>query len=61
MLTTTEAAALLGIKPAMARRYCDKGRLKAVKVGRNWITTREAVETFKATMKKAGRPKKTNN
>lgn len=38
MISTTQAAALLGLKDSWVRLMCAQGRIKgAVKVGRNWV------------------------
>lgn len=58
MLTTTEAAALLGLKLAMVRRHCQSGRIAATKYGRDWLITPDAIDAYQATRRSAGRPKK---
>ena len=48
LISITEAAALSGLSADHLRRLAEKGRLKARKIGRNWITTREAVAEYMA-------------
>lgn len=47
-MTTTEAAALLGISPKTVRRQAETGKLRARKVGRDWHITPAAVEAYRA-------------
>jgi len=56
MFTTTQAAELLNLKPAMVRRHCESGALAAVKVGRDWVISQEAIDNFQASRKAPGRP-----
>jgi hypothetical protein len=46
LISLTEAAALSGLSSAQLRLLAIKGRLRAFKVGRNWITTPEAVAEY---------------
>lgn len=47
-MTTTEAAALLGLKPETVRRQCKRGRLPgAVIVMRDWDIPPAAVEAYR--------------
>lgn len=56
-MTTSEAAAALGIKPVTVRRHIDKGLIKAEKRGRDlWIEEAE-VERYQQQRKGPGRPK----
>ena len=48
LISLTEAAALSGLSADHLRRLAEKGRLQAKKIGRNWITTREAVAEYLA-------------
>lgn len=56
-LTTTEAAALLGIDAATVQKLCKRGRLPAIKAGRDWLIHRKDVEKAKK-RPKPGRPRK---
>ena len=57
LLNTKKAAELKGVTERRIRRLIEDGKLKAEKVGRDWIieeTELEKIETYG----KAGRPKK---
>ncbi|HHS96944.1 MAG TPA: helix-turn-helix domain-containing protein [Chloroflexi bacterium] len=45
-LTVGEAAQVLGVRPAVVRRWCRTGRLKAERVHWRWIIRREDLEKF---------------
>jgi excisionase family DNA binding protein len=47
-MTTQEAAEALGIHRSRVLHYIGNGRLRAVKVGRDWWLTAQEVERFKA-------------
>lgn len=53
-MTLAEAAAELGVAESTLRRQAADGRFAATKVGRDWITTRDAVAVYRATS--LGRP-----
>lgn len=55
MLTTTQAAAKLGVLPRNIQYYIQKGQLRATKTGRDWLIAESDLATF--TIPKAGRPK----
>ena len=46
LISLSEAAALSGLSAAHLRRLAEHGKLRARKVGRNWITTAEAVAEY---------------
>jgi excisionase family DNA binding protein len=46
-ITTTEAAAIIGIDPSQVRRYCQRGALTAQRMGRDWMIERQAAQDFK--------------
>jgi len=59
-LTTTEAAAALGLRPVTIRAAIKAGTLRATKRGRDWHITPAAVEAYRAaSLGKPGRPKRT--
>ena len=37
LISLTEAAAICGLSPDHLRRLSEQGKLKAQKIGRNWI------------------------
>ncbi len=41
-----EAARLCGLNAAYLRQLCVRGRLKAKKVGRDWLTTRADLRAY---------------
>ena len=45
-MTLTEAAAVLGVSTANLRQQIAKGKLKAVKRGRDWWVTPKEVERY---------------
>ena len=58
-MTTDDIANELDISEIYARQLCRKGRIKAQKLNTGvWVTTREALDDFKATRRKPGRPYK---
>ena len=46
LLTLSQAADAYGFSGDYLRRLAEKGRLKAQKLGRNWLTTSDDMETF---------------
>jgi len=47
MLTLTEAAGLLGLSPTTLRIQIRNGKLKARKLGRDWIVSRAEVDRYR--------------
>ena len=58
LISLAEAAELSGFDQKYLRNIADKGRLKAKKIGRNWITTIAAIEEYKASRNFNKIPKK---
>ena len=46
LLTLSQAAKAYGFSGDYLRRLAEKGRLGARKLGRNWLTTSDQMETF---------------
>lgn len=46
LISLTEAAALCGLTSAQLRLLARKGRLRAVRVGKSWVTTPKAVAEY---------------
>jgi excisionase family DNA binding protein len=46
LLTLAQAAEHYGFSGDYLRRLAEKGRLKARKLGRNWLTTSDDMEVF---------------
>jgi hypothetical protein len=47
LISLAEAAKLSGFSTKYLRDIAEKGRLKAKKIGRNWVTTLAAVEEYR--------------
>jgi excisionase family DNA binding protein len=59
LITTGEAARLLGVKAVTVRSYAQRGYLTGRKFGDAWAFTRAEVERLKANPpKRTGRPKR---
>lgn len=54
MLTTTEFAALLGIKRRTVAKQCRLGVIKATKRGRDWMISESEIEPYR--LNHLGRP-----
>ena len=46
LIPLSEAAAISGFSPDHLSLLARKGKLRARKIGRNWVTTRAAVEEY---------------
>ena len=46
LISTTEAARVSGFTTAYIRQLLISGKLEGVKVGRNWLTTEEALREY---------------
>lgn len=57
MLTTREAAAVLGVQPRTVNQYIQRGQLQAVKHGRDLFITEAELERFQRERPKLGWPK----
>lgn len=53
-MSLQEASERYGLGADYLRQLALKGRLKAWKIGRNWVTTPAAVEDYIASRKKIG-------
>lgn len=54
MLTTREAAEVLGITRRQVSNLIGKGKLKATRFGRDWQVDSESVEAYKGAYRKPG-------
>ena len=54
-LTTAQVAQRLGVDPSTVRRWCESGRLEAIKPGHDWLVPVESLDGFEPP--KRGRPK----
>jgi excisionase family DNA binding protein len=53
LISVTEASRISGLTPGFIRLLVREGTIYGVKIGRNWVTTREAVREY---LKKERRP-----
>jgi excisionase family DNA binding protein len=60
LITTKQAASLLGIDETNVRRYCRMGQIKATKLGHIWMIDREEIKRFAQVPRRRGRKKKEN-
>ncbi len=58
LLTLSQAAENYGYSGDYLRRLAEKGRLKARKLGRNWLTTSDDMQTFIESRERRGVYKK---
>lgn len=56
LISLSEAEELFGISSAHLRRLAIQGKLKARKIGRNWVTTNDAVKEYNQNRRAPGRP-----
>lgn len=56
LLSLQQAADELGIAVTTLRHHCQRGNIPALKLGRDWVITREAVEWFREHKRPPGRP-----
>jgi excisionase family DNA binding protein len=57
IISTSEAARILGLKERQTRQHAIKGRIpSAVQAGRNWVFRRADVLAAKGKFRKPGRP-----
>ena len=59
LISLSEAAKLSGLSHDHLRRLAGQGEIWAKKIGRNWITTKQAVMKYMENKRSPGRPKKT--
>ena len=58
LLTTQNAASMLGVSPSRVRQLVREGRLVAQKMGRDLLISRTVVEAFAVVpRRRTGRPK----
>jgi excisionase family DNA binding protein len=54
LVSLSQAAVLFGLSPTYLRTIARNGRLRAIKVGRDWLTTPADVEAYIASRSKRG-------
>jgi len=57
MFTTKQAATELDIQDGSVKKLCQRGVIKAERIGRDWLISRAEIERYKVERRKAGRPK----
>lgn len=57
LISLRDAASLVGLSPDSLRRYALQGKLRARKIGRNWVTTIAAVEQYMSSRDASKAPK----
>lgn len=58
LIPLADASRLSGLSNDHLRRLAEQGKLRAQKIGRNWVTTEKAVEEYLKNRKPPGRPKR---
>jgi excisionase family DNA binding protein len=61
LITLQDAAAYCGLQADSLQEYAKKGRLRAKKMGRFWVTTRAAVDEYLTSRSLDNIPKKYRN
>ena len=59
LISLQKAAKLCGLTQGHLRLRIRQGEIWGIKIGRNWVTTEQAVREYQARTKPRGRPKKT--
>jgi excisionase family DNA binding protein len=54
LITTAEAAAIIGVDPSRVRQLCRAGTLTTQQVGRDWLVDRASAVAYAATERKPG-------
>lgn len=54
LLSVPQAAARLGLKPAIVRRYCQNGKLRATKITGAWLIFPDDLEKFASKPRRRG-------
>ena len=57
MISLKDASKLCKLSPDHLRRLAEQGKLDAKKIGRNWITTKDAINKYMEQRNPRGRPK----
>jgi len=58
LLTTQQASKILNVNPSRVRQLILKGRLPAIKFGRDWVISKD--DLAKVAHRKNGRPRKSS-
>ena len=57
LMSLRQASEISDLSSDHLRRLAEQGKLKAQKIGRNWVTTGESVKEYIRKRKAPGRPK----
>lgn len=57
LLTTAQAAEILGLDQSRVRHFILEGRLRAEKYGKTWLIREAVLTRFQEQQRPAGRPK----
>lgn len=55
-VTTRQAAAMLGLSAETIKKYCQKRRFRARKIGSSWLVLLADVTRYQAERRPVGRP-----
>lgn len=55
ILSLTEAARICGLAPHTLAQQAEKGRLRAHKVGRTWVTTKQLLDKYMLSYSRQGK------
>ncbi len=55
-VTTKQAAEILGVDRTQAARLVKAGKLKGVKLGHDWLVSRDSISKYQQTKSPKGRP-----
>jgi hypothetical protein len=58
LISLQEAAAICNLSPDHLRRLAERGDLWGKKIGRNWVTTKQAVSEYTSVPHRPGRKPK---
>jgi len=58
LISLEKAAKLTGLTPGHLRLLIRQGEIWGTKIGRNWVTTEQAVREYQSRARPRGRPKK---
>lgn len=58
LLTTAQAAEIIGVSADTVKKYCQRGSIKALKIGWSWMIIPEELKKYQKTKgQNVGRPK----
>jgi excisionase family DNA binding protein len=57
LLTTSEAAALIGVTPGRIWQLIQSGELSGIRLGTIWLVPEKELDKFKVRQTKVGRPR----